>query len=279
MRQPDGPLRLMANISFAKDVLPALNAGAEGVGLYRTEFEFMVAGRLLDETEQYLLYKTVVEALAGKPAYIRLLDIHKEKNFPAFMTSYGARPFPAPYGARFLLGHPEILATQARALARASQHGAINVVYPFVSDVKQFLALKELFVTSVLGVSSGDIRHGAMFELPSICLESRRVFKHSDFGAIGTNDLVRYLFGLDQNNDSKLARKVSHHPILRSLIKKVAATAFKADRPLLFCGELAKDPKNLNWLLQAGIRIISMPPEAIPLVRQMIQKQSDSNIP
>jgi len=265
-------IRIMANLNFSKDIMRVQNSTAEGIGLYRTEFEFMLAGRRLDESEQAERYYKVFQAMGELPVFIRLLDIEEDKSIPAFDKMQKENNSRGSYGAWFLLEHPEILHEQVRAMAAASQGKPLNVVYPMIMDAKQFIRLKAMFLQAVSSIKTGEIRHGPMLELPSACLESRALLRKADFGCIGSNDLIKYLFGIDRNNDGETIPNISHHPILHSLVKSVAFTAEKEGRPLLFCGELAKDPRNLEWLMASGIRNISIIPASIPRIRAKLDE-------
>ncbi|MFH0920212.1 MAG: putative PEP-binding protein [Fibrobacterota bacterium] len=269
-------LQILANLNFAKDIDSVLAAGAEGIGLYRTEFEFMVAGKLLSEAEQCELYQSVIKAMEGRCVHIRLLDIQADKTHPSLDSSQNAKDGCPSYGAQFLLDHPDILKTQACAIARASANGPVCIVYPFIADLEQFMELKSIVVRSITDIKTGDIKHGVMFELPSSCLQASAILHEADFGCIGSNDLNKYLFGMDRNSPCKRPAYVSGHPVLRSLVKEVSLTARQSDRPLLFCGEMANDPDNLDWLMESGIRMISVAPEAISRLRDKLNNVKTS---
>ncbi len=265
-------IRIMSNLNFSKDIMRVQNSTADGIGLYRTEFEFMLAGRRLDESEQAERYYKVFEAMGELPVFIRLLDIEEDKSIPAFDKMQKENNSMCSYGAWFLLEHPEVLQEQARAMVSASQNNPLNVVYPMIMDAKQFIRLKAMFLQAVSSIKTGVIRHGPMLELPSACLEARALLRKADFGCIGSNDLIKYLFGIDRDDDGETIPNISHHPILHSLVKSVALTANNEGRPLLFCGELAKDPRNLEWLIASGIRNISIIPASIPSIRAKLEE-------
>ena len=271
-------LQILANLNFARDISKVLASGAEGIGLYRTEFEFMVAGKLLSETEQWERYHRVIEAMGDRCVHIRLLDIQAEKTHPSFDRSKNAKAGYGSYGAQFLIDHPDILKSQARAIARASAGGRICVTYPFIADLEQFVELKSSVVRFIADIKTGAIKHGVMFELPSSCLQAPALFREADFGCIGTNDLNKYLFGMDRNSACKRPAYLSGHPVLRSLVKKVSITARRLAKPLLFCGELANDPNNLDWLMECGIRMISVAPDAIPSLRDKLNQVKNDTL-
>jgi phosphotransferase system enzyme I (PtsI) len=264
---PISGLKVMANLSLAKTVKEIIDHKAEGIGLYRTEFEFFSAGKLLTEEEQYQRYVSVLKALKGKPVYFRMLDFGGDKNAPFLKIPKEQNPYLGFRGSRFLLGNRNLFKSQARALARASAHGCVHVMYPMVIDVEQFLKLKEAFLEDTAGVSAGEIKHGIMFEVPSACLDASEFFKLIDFGSIGTNDLIQHLFAVDRDNE---AVAYDHHPnrkIFWSLIHHVAHAARKRRKPLSVCGELAGIPEYTRKLIREGIHSVSVAPKMIPLLR------------
>ena len=261
-------LKVMANISLSTDVGDALAAGAEGVGLYRTEMELLVSGRLLSEDEQTLRYSRVVRAMGGKPVCIRLLDLHNDKT-AGWLGQAHENPTDAhAHGGHLLLTRPELLRTQARALARASVHGPIHVLYPMIVGVDQFLALRRLFEEAVTGLDTRGLQHGVLFEVPAACLAASQLMRVADFGCIGTNDLIQYLFGIDRSDaDSGSQYRVEHSGILWELIGNLSLAASGVGKPMAICGELAGDPELTGKIMQCGIATISTSPVHIADVR------------
>jgi len=264
---PVSAVTVMANISRAADVHDALAMRAEGVGLYRTEFEFLAAGRMLNEAEQLECYTSVVQVFDGQPVYFRLLDIGADKTAPFFGLHREENPALGLRGSRLLLARPELLRPQARALARASAHHPIHVMYPMVVDIDQFLELRRLFNEAVADIPTGRILHGLTFEVPSACLQARELLDLADFASVGTNDLVQYLFAVDRNNEQVAHDCVPDRPILWSLLGQIAQAASETHTPLSVCGELAGDPSFLPQLMRLGIRAVSVSPRRIPDVR------------
>lgn len=271
--QPVAPVQgitVMANISRVDEVVDALGMQAEGIGLYRTEFEFLAAERLLDEEEQAARYASVVRAMAGRPVYFRLLDIGGDKEAPFFDLPREDNPYLGLRGSRLLLGRPDLLGPQARALARASVHGPVHVIYPMIVEVEQFLRLRRLFMEAIADISAGPIFHGVMFEVPAACLQAREVLEAADFGSIGTNDLIQYLFAADRNNERVAYDCSPDRPVFWSLIRGIVEAAEQTGRPLSVCGELAGDPRYLSRLREIGIRSVSVAPRAIPALRRSL---------
>jgi phosphotransferase system enzyme I (PtsI) len=259
-------LAVMANISRADEVADALHMQAEGIGLY------LAAERLLDEEEQAARYASVVQAMDGRPVYFRLLDIGGDKEAPFFNLPKEDNPYLGFRGSRVLLGRPDLLAPQARALARISLRGPVHVIYPMIVEAEQFRKLRRMFQEAVAGVPTGRILHGVMFEVPAACLQARELLEAADFATIGTNDLVQYLFAVDRNNEL-VARDCSpDHPAFWSLIRQIAEAARQTGRPLSVCGEMAGDPRYLPKWRALGINTLSVAPRLIPGLRRALIK-------
>ena len=265
--EPVTGLEVMANISLASEVSEAVAMRAEGIGLYRTEFEFIAAGRTLDEDEQFERYVSVVKAMNGRPVTFRLLDIGGDKAVPFLDLPEEPNPYLGLRGSRLLLARPELLRTQARALARASAYGPVSALYPMIVDREQFLAVKEVFLQSLSGLPAKDLRHGVMFEVPSACLEAREILEVADFGSIGTNDLIQYLFAVDRNNELVAGDYDPNKPALWSLVGGLVRAANEIGRPLSVCGEAVGNPELLGHFMSAGIRTVSVSARLIPALR------------
>ncbi len=256
-----------ANINTAEEVDLALEMDAEGIGLYRTEFEFILADRILSEDEQYERYAQVVRRMAGKPVGLRLADLGGDKAARFLKLPVEENPALGYRGARLLLGQPELLAVQARAVARASQLGPVQVIYPMVVDEQQFLKLRAQFMQSIVDIEAGAIQHGVMFEVPSACICARSILEVADFGSIGTNDLVQYLFAVDRDNGLVSDDYNPDKPAFWEIIEHIAATAATLERPLAICGEMGGQPQFLPKLIARGIRSVSVSPRLIGLAR------------
>ncbi|MGQ9649139.1 MAG: phosphoenolpyruvate--protein phosphotransferase [Phycisphaerae bacterium] len=263
-------LTVMANISRADELADALDMQAEGIGLYRTEFEFLAAERVLDEEEQAAAYTSVVRGMDGRPVYFRLLDIGGDKEAPFFNLQREDNPYLGLRGSRLLLARPDLVVPQARALARASVHGPVHVIYPMIVEVEQFLRLRRLFVEAIGDIPAGSIFHGVMFEVPAACLQAREMLEVADFGSIGTNDLIQYLFAVDRNNERVAYDCSPDRTVFWSLIRRIVEAAEQTGRSLSVCGELAGDPRYLARLREIGIRTVSVAPRLIPVLRRSL---------
>ena len=272
--EPVAELTVLANINQAAEVDDAVAKQAEGIGLYRTEFEFLSAGRLLDEEEQYECYASVVRAMDGRRVCFRLLDIGGDKQSPLFDLPREDNPYLGLRGSRLLLKRVDLLRPQARALVRASAHGPVDVLYPMIIELEQFVALKGLFCESVDDLAVGDLRHGVMFEVPSACLEARRLLEVADFGSIGTNDLTQYLFAVDRNNELVAYDCTPDRPVFWSVLEQIAAAAAQTDRTVSVCGEAAGNPQFLPRLTQLGLTTLSVSPRFIADLRLAVKKEA-----
>jgi len=267
-------LTVMANISYAAEVARAVEHHAEGVGLYRTEFESFAAGRILTEDEQYQRYASVVEAMDGRPVCFRLLDVGSDKSAPFFDLPQEDNRHLGLRGSRLLLRRIDLLRAQARALARASVHGPVDVLHPMIADRQQFLTLKAAFQDAIAVVPSGRLRHGVMFEVPSACLQARELLEAAEFASIGTNDLIQYLFAVDRNNEHVAYDYTPDKPAFWWVLRPIAAAAQETGRMVSVCGEAASDVRFLPTLMEFGLTTLSVSPRFIVELRLASQRCS-----
>jgi len=200
IEKPVDGFKVMANISVSEEVSDVKNWNAEGIGLYRTEFEFLSTNAMLNENQQYEKYKQIIESMDGNPVNFRLLDVGGDKNAPFFGIPEEENPHLGYRGSRLLLSRPDLFIPQARAIAKASKGSTINIMYPMIVNLQQFVELKKAFCESIKDLSHGKINHGLMFEVPAACLQADEILKEADFASIGTNDLIQFLFAVDRNN-------------------------------------------------------------------------------
>ncbi len=263
---------VMADLDRAERVEDARLAGAQGIGLYRTELEVLARARLLDEPSQEALYARVLRAAPPGPVSIRLFDMGYDKAVSELGLAPENNPALGLRGARLLQERPEILRVQARAIARASRYGAVDVIYPMIVNVIQFLDLKERFLAAIRDLDHGPLRHGVMLEVPSACLQARELLDAADFARIGTSDLTQYLFALDRNSPDAAFQSYLDEPMLWALLRRLARTARAAGKPLSACGVVAANPNYTARLIEAGIRAVSVDPRGIMAVRRSAAK-------
>lgn len=266
-------LKVFANLNLAKNVDEVLAHKAEGIGLYRTEFEFLSAKKLLSEEEQAERYSKVLQAVKGKPVYFRMLDLGGDKEADFLEFPEEQNPALGFRGSRFLLGRPDLFRAQARALARASRHGRVHVMYPMVIDLEQFRKLVRTFKEETSEISQGEIRHGLMFEVPAACLDADALLKEADFGSIGTNDLIQYLFAVDRNNELVAYDHHPDRPVFWNLVHRVVQASKRHHKPISVCGEIATRPEFIHKLMKEGIRSVSVAPRAITPLRISIKNK------
>lgn len=274
-------VRLEANVELLEDLEYLNEHGAEGVGLYRSEF--MLSGRPLEsvaEDEQYALYRSLIERVAPRPVTIRTFDLDERQVGPSVSRHERRRTRPGLRGLRLGLANPELLRTQLRALVRAAAHGPLRVMFPFVTaveEVRQARAMLreiEAAVPKGPGVLIGRVQVGAMIEVPSAALAADLLAPEVDFFTIGTNDLIQYSLAVDRTDDRVSDLYEPLHPAVLRLIRLVRRAAARQRIPVSLCGEMASDPALVGLLVGLGLTEFSMTPAAIPIVRQVVQELS-----
>jgi phosphotransferase system enzyme I (PtsI) len=275
-------IRLEANIELLEDIEYLNESGAEGVGLYRSEF--MVSGRALDsvtEDEQYALYRNLIEQVAPHPVTIRTFDLD-ERQANRELGPERRRTRPGLRGLRLGLANPEVLRRQLRALVRASAHGSLRIMFPFVTaveEIRQARAILTEIQTELAPVGSFSrtdpgIKVGAMIEIPSAAVAADLLAPDVDFFTIGTNDLIQYTLAVDRTDDRMSDLYEPLHPAVLRLIRMVRRAAARHRMPVSLCGEMASDPALVGLLVGLGLTEFSMTPGAIPIVRQVVQDLS-----
>lgn len=264
------PITLQANVELIEDLGPLRALGAEGVGLYRSEF--MLSGRPLwsvTEDAQYALYRHIVEQVAPHPATIRTFDVDER--------AIGARPGdrrhggrPGLRGLRLGLARPDLLCTQLRALVRASAHGTLRVMFPFVTGVEEVREARRLLAEAAADIGRPAPPAGAMVEVPAAAIAADLLAREVDFLTIGTNDLIQYCLAVDRTDDRMSEFYAPLHPAVLRLIRLVCRAARRRGVPVSLCGEMASDPALLGVLIGLGLTAFSMTPAAIPAARQVI---------
>jgi len=261
-------LEWVLDIDFCHDVKNAIKVNADGIGLYRTEYEMLAKGNVLSEQEQFLSYTTVIDQMAGKPVYIRLFDLGGDKSAPWFKLAEENNPALGCCGARLLLSKPELLQVQARALARASQQSLVNVIYPMIATLEQFLLLKELFLEAIKDISNTNLHYGMMFEIPSACENAEALYEEIEFGRVGSNDLVQYLYAFDRTRDDYNYEALVSDSAIWNILTRLVSVARNVGKPLELCGAMADNPLFIPKLIQLGINTVSTHPENIATIRK-----------
>jgi phosphotransferase system enzyme I (PtsI) len=268
---------LEANIDLADEVGSALQYGAEGIGLFRTEYFFIRQEHLPSEDEQYRVYRSVVEKMGGRPVTIRVLDIGGDKIAGYLRGSPELNPFMGWRGIRFLLTRKDIFKTQLRAIYRASAHGKVRIMLPLVVELNEVRETREICEEIRAGLTADrfrfdqDVPIGVMIETPSAVALADALAKEADFFSIGTNDLIQYTMAVDRGNS-----RISHlyqylHPSIIRFLKMTSDAAHKARIPVAICGEMAVDPMSAIVLIGLQIDEFSCTPNMIPEVKKVIR--------
>ncbi|MCK6257968.1 phosphoenolpyruvate--protein phosphotransferase [Fictibacillus sp. KIGAM418] len=271
---------LAANIGTPQDVKGVLENGAEGVGLYRTEFLYMGRDQLPTEEEQFKAYKEVLEKMEGKPVVIRTLDIGGDKELPYLDLPKEMNPFLGFRAIRLCLEQQEIFRTQLRALLRASAYGNLKIMFPMIATLVEFRSAKQVLLEEKEklvkeGVSvSENIEIGIMVEIPSTAVLSDRFAKEVDFFSIGTNDLIQYTMAADRMNERVSYLYQPYNPAILRLIRMVITAAHKEGKWVGMCGEMAGDPIAIPILLGLGLDEFSMSATSVLPARSQLSKLS-----
>lgn len=270
-------LRLKANIGSAEDAALAKAAGAEGIGLFRTEFLYMDRDRLPTEEEQYTAYCRVAQAFPdGEPIIIRTLDIGGDKTLPYLPLPTEANPFLGQRAIRLCLAHEDIFRTQLRAILRASVAGHVKIMFPMIATLGEWRQARSLVheVQAELRTEGipfrEDVPLGIMIEIPAAALLAERFAREVDFFSIGTNDLVQYTMAADRMNEALAYLTDPFHPAVLSLIAGVIQAAQRHCKPVSMCGEMAGTREALPLLLGLGLQEFSMGKGAILPARALL---------
>lgn len=269
-------VELAANVGKLEDIERAIQHGAEGIGLFRTEFLYMSRSELPSEEEQYNCYKFALEKMNGKPVVIRTLDIGGDKELSYLQLPKEENPFLGQRALRFCLANPELFRTQLRALLRASVYGNLKIMFPMIAVLEELLQAKQLLAEEKQrlqdeGIAvSQSIEVGMMVEIPSVAISADLFAPHIDFFSIGTNDLIQYTMAADRMNQSISYLYQPLHPSILRLVKMVIEAGKQAGKWVGMCGEMAGDAKAVPLLLGLGLHEFSMSATSILATREQI---------
>ncbi|MEW6414187.1 MAG: phosphoenolpyruvate--protein phosphotransferase [Pseudomonadota bacterium] len=271
------PIELMANIELLSDIDAVKAAGAQGIGLFRSEFLFLNRSDLPSEEEQYASYRAVAEALDGKPVTIRTLDLGADKQAPWGHT-VADNPALGLRAIRLCLAEPALFHTQLRAILRASAHGRVRMLIPMLASFTELRQTLQRIDEAKASLRRDGLKFdegipiGGMIEVPAAALAANFFAEQLDFLSIGTNDLIQYTLAIDRADDS-----VSHlydplHPAVLTLVQQTIRAGAKAGKSVAVCGEMAGDPLLTRLLLGLGLRTFSMQPASLLPVKQQVLK-------
>jgi len=272
------PIRLLANIDLP-DELPLVETfGAEGIGLYRSEFLFIERSpKIPSEDEQTVLLHQLIDAAAPHPAVVRTFDLGGRKLAQEVIETHEDNPVLGLRGIRLTLKRRDIFKSQVRAILRATAHGPLRVMLPMVTCVDEIHEFRQLVEECGSELESEgvdfrtDFRLGAMIEVPSAALIADRLARHVDFLSLGTNDLVQYAMAVDRNNEHVAYLYQPLHPAILRMVRFVVKAAREAKVGLVVCGEVAADPNATALLLGLGLRHLSITPRALPMIKQQVR--------
>ena len=273
-------VELFGNIGKAKDAKNALTMGAQGIGLYRTEFLYMENDELPAEDVQFEEYKKVAQDMKGKPVIIRTMDIGGDKELKCLDLPSEMNPFLGYRAIRISLNRPDIFKVQLRALLRASAFGDIHIMYPMIASVEEVKQANAMLdeckaeLTAEGKEFNKDIKVGIMIEVPAAAVISPILAKYVDFFSIGTNDLCQYTLAVDRMNEAIGSLYQPLHPGVLRLIKHVIDASHEHGKFTGMCGELAGDPVATMILLGLGLDEFSMTASSIPLIKNILRSVS-----
>ena len=277
-------VELAANIGTPKDLDGVVNNGAEGVGLYRTEFLYMDSHEMPTEEDQFEAYKAVLEGMNGKPVVVRTMDIGGDKELPYLPLPHEMNPFLGYRAIRISLNEPEMFRTQLRALLRASVYGKLRIMFPMIATLNDFRGAKALLEEEKAkliaeGVAvSDDIQVGIMIEIPAAAVLAHQFAKEVDFFSIGTNDLIQYTMAADRMNERVSYLYQPYNPSILTLIKHVIDSAHKEGKWAGMCGEMAGDQTAVPLLVGLGLDEFSMSASSVLKTRSLISKLTLSDM-
>ncbi len=272
------PVSLKANVELPAEAILALDHGAEGIGLYRTEFIYIDRTTMPTEDEQYELYRAVVEAVSPRPVTLRTFDIGGDKFASSFQLPAEMNPALGLRAVRLALSRPDVFLTQLRAMVRASAHGELRIMVPMVASVQELREVRKLVGRAMQEVDAAGhsrakhIPLGIMIEVPSAVVMADVLAREAEFFSVGTNDLIQYTLAIDRGNRSLAPLASPFHPAILRMIRQVARAASPHGVPVALCGAMASDPLAAVLLVGLGLRELSMEAAAIPEIKEALRR-------
>ncbi len=264
-------VEVVANIGGHADAVKAVKAGAEGVGLLRTEFLFLERETAPTEDEQFAIYEAIVKTMDQRPVIVRTLDIGGDKPLPYIDTPAEENPFLGLRGIRLCLDQPELLREQLRAVLRAASHGPIRIMFPMVSNILEFRQARAMVEEIRVEVGAPEVEVGIMIEVPSAALMADIFAQEVDFFSVGTNDLTQYTLAIDRMHPTLAALSDGLHPAVLRLIHQTVEAAHKAGKWVGVCGELGSDPQAVPILVGLGVDELSVTVPAVPITKALVR--------
>jgi phosphotransferase system enzyme I (PtsP) len=269
-------VHLFANINLLADLKVACELQCEGVGLYRTEFPFMIRKNFPNEAEQFMIYSKLVELMKGKCVTFRTLDMGGDKTLSYYHDVREQNPALGLRSIRFSLQNKPVFAEQIRAMLRAGAGTDLRIMFPMISSIDEFCRAREVVSECLAELGKHDVEHnrepklGIMVELPCIVDLIDDFTSEAEFFSIGTNDFIQFMLGVDRTNENVAGSYLPHHPSVLRAMKKVVDSANQNGREISVCGDMAHQQQYLPFLLGIGVRVLSMDPRYLPRVQQAI---------
>jgi phosphoenolpyruvate-protein phosphotransferase len=270
-------IEVVANIGSPEDVPAAIENGAEGVGLLRTEFLFLERDSMPSEDEQYAAYTRIAEGLGGRPLILRTLDVGADKPLPYLPQRPEANPFLGVRGIRLALERPDLLETQLRAALRTAADHPLKVMFPMVATLDEYRRARAVLDDVRAALPPVELEVGIMVEVPAAALAAEQFAPEVDFFSLGTNDLTQYTLAAERGNAAVAALADGLHPAVIRLIGIVADAANNHGKWAGVCGELASDLQAVPVLVGVGIAELSANAPAIPAVKQAVRDVDSEN--
>ncbi|MFN8501987.1 phosphoenolpyruvate--protein phosphotransferase [Kouleothrix sp.] len=266
-------VEIVANIGGADEAGPAVEGGAEGVGLFRTEVIFLDPKRVTEPTEeeQFAIYRDVAKAFGGQPVIIRTLDIGGDKEVAYLDLPREDNPFLGVRGLRLCLEHPDLFRTQLRAILRAASFGKLRIMFPMVADIGELRTARAIVEQLRAELGAPPVEVGIMIEVPSAALMADVLAREADFFSIGTNDLTQYTLAMDRMHPTLASQADDLHPAVLRLIAKTVEGAHAAGKWVGVCGNLGSKPQAVPILVGLGVDELSIAIKDIPLVKAQIR--------
>lgn len=270
-------IKLLANVNLVSDLKNALLLKAEGVGLYRSEFPFLIRDDFPMEEEQFRIYRKLARDMEGREVTFRTLDIGGDKMLSYYSHVDEANPFLGLRAIRFSFRNRDIFGQQIRAMLRAAQEGNVRIMFPMIASVDEFLDAKEFVKECMQDLDEDGLEYnknvelGVMIELPSAVEVVEELAELTDFMSIGTNDLIQYTLGVDRTNEQVAEYYIPHHPAVLRAIYRVVQAGLKYDCDVSLCGDMSMKRSLLPFLLGCGLRKLSLSVHSIPKVQAALE--------
>jgi phosphotransferase system enzyme I (PtsP) len=274
-------VHLFANINLLADLKVACELHCEGIGLYRTEFPFMIRKNLPNEAEQFMIYSKLCELMEGKPVTFRTLDMGGDKTLSYYHDAREQNPALGLRSIRFSLQNKPVFAEQIRAMLRAGAEADLRIMFPMISSIDEFCQAREVVFECMEELGKQDVEYnrkpklGIMVELPCVVDLIEDFTKEAEFFSIGTNDFIQFMLGVDRTNENVAGSYLPHHPSVLRAMKKVVHSANQNGREISICGDMARQEQYLPFLLGIGVRILSMDPHYLLRIQKAV---SDINL-